>query len=362
MVDEEMSERLEAVAARLDFSEYEARAYITILEQGSLTATDLADQADIPQPRIYDTVRNLADSGLVELHESRPMRVVAVDPDQAFADVRETLSELVETLSERFRAPARNSEAVTLISSQQTVRRYLEDVITSAEHELVLSLTPDLLARFESDLAACRDADVRVELLVSPAVDVPDPAEYDYSRVATVARARRGVTTPVVAVADGSYAVYTPHGGVRGDRENYGVVLNRSKLGFLVSAVLNTVVWSSAKQLMDVSGEQQFPRRYGTMRRCVQDLLEVEGTFYATVRGRNVETGEWTTVSGRVVDASVSTNKETAALTLETAEGRIDVGGQLAALEDIEAYDIAIGQDEPPEFDLSRESGSTRRR
>jgi sugar-specific transcriptional regulator TrmB len=354
MADEEMSDRLEAVASRLDFNEYEARTYITILEQGSLTATDLADMADIPQPRIYDTVRSLADIGLVELHESRPMRVVAVDPEQAFADVRTTLSELVDALSDRFRAPTRNSEAVTLISSQQTVRRYLEDVITSAEYELVLSLTPNLLAKFESDLAACREADIRIELLVSPAVDIPDPDEYEYSRVATIAQARRGVTTPVVAVADGSYAVYTPHDGVRGDRETYGVVLNRSKLGFLVSAVLNTVVWSSAKQLVDVSGQQQFPRRYGTMRRCVQDLLESDGTFYAAIQGRDVETGEWTTASGRVVDASVGTNRETAALTLATADGQIDVGGQLAALEDIEAYEIAIGRDEPPTLDLNR--------
>jgi hypothetical protein len=47
---------------------------------------------------------------------------------------------------------------------------------------------------------------------------------------------------------------------------------------------------------------------------------------------------------------SVGSNRETAALTVETEDGRYDVGGQLAALEDIEAYELAVGRSEPPEL------------
>jgi sugar-specific transcriptional regulator TrmB len=354
-MDDDIHRNLEEVGSRFDFGEYEARAYVTILEHGSLTASEVADHADIPQPRVYDTVRSLAETGLIELHESRPMRVVAVDPEQAFSTMQTTLEDLVSELSERFRRPARDSEVVSLVKSRQTILRYLEDAISSAEYELVLSLSPDLLAEYEDVLQERREAGVTIELLIAPAADTPDPAEYDYDRVATRAKARRGLTTPVVAVADGTYSVYTPQATLDGEdnRDSYGVIFNRSELGFLVSAFLNTVVWPSAKTLAETGEPPSFPRRYATIRRCVEDVSHHEKRFYATVRGREVETGEQTTVRGQILETSLSTNRETAAITLDTADGVVDVGGQLAALEDIEAYELAVSLDEPPALDTT---------
>lgn len=352
MTEDDMYRKLETVGSQFDFGEYEAKAYVTILEHGSLTAPEVAEKTDIPQPRVYDTVRSLADNGLIELHESRPMRVVAVDPEQALTNIQTTLEDLVSDLSDRFRAPVRDSQVVSLVTSRQTVLRYIEDVISTAEYELVLALTPDLLMRYEDQLQERREAGVTIELLVAPAVDIPDPTEFDYGRVATAARSRRGVTTPVVAVADGSYSVYTPQSalGSSSDRDSYGVIFNRSELGFLVSAFLNTVVWPSSKTLVEQRGDRPFPRRYATVRRCVEDLQDHEDSFFITVRGRNVESGDRETVSGKISELSLSTNRETAALTIDTPDGTVDVGGQLAALEDIEAYELIVGREEPPEL------------
>ena len=353
MVSEELRGTLERVGRRFDFGEYESEAYLVILEHGRLTAAEIADHTDIPQPRVYDTVRSLADNGLVELRESRPMQVLAVDPEEAFEGIRDSLDELVEDLAATYTQPARDSEAVSLIKSRSTILRYLGEVIESADYELVISLTPALVDRFEEALAERREAGVTIELLVSPAEDVPSPEEYDYTRIATATRARRGVTTPVVAVADGTYSVYATQEALRDDRDRYGVIFNRSELGFLVSGFLNTVVWTSARQLATADREG-FPRRYATIRRCVEDLRdgvgEEVGTFYASVRGRDVVTGERRQVSGRVVDVSVGRNRETAAMTLESDGELVDVGGQVAALEDVEAHEIMVGLDEPPEL------------
>jgi sugar-specific transcriptional regulator TrmB len=355
MTSEDLQDGLEAVGSRFDFGEYEIEAYLAVLEHGELTAAEIAERTAIPQPRVYDTVRSLSENGLVELRESRPMRVLAVDPAEAFSEVQSTLSSLVDGLGERYQTPARDAEAVSLIKSRQTILRYVEDVITTAEYELVLSLTPELLARYEEHLLARRDAGVTIELLLAPAVDAPDPDEYDYGRVATEARARRGVTTPVVAVADGTYSVFTTHQGLQTDDDRYGVIFNRSELGFLVSGFLNTVVWTSATTLTSGRSDRPFPRRYATIRRCVEDLAAAEGEFHASVRGRDVESGDRRTVRGAVVDVSVGTNRETAAVTLETEAGLVDVGGQVAALEDLEAYEIAVDRGSPPSDELQSE-------
>ncbi|MFB6183485.1 MAG: HTH-type sugar sensing transcriptional regulator TrmB [Haloarculaceae archaeon] len=348
MTQDDLRGSLERLGDRFDFGEYEVEAYLTVLRHGRMTASEIADQTDIPHPRVYDTVRSLADNGLVELHESRPMQVLPIDPQEAFSEIQTSLDDLVDALETQYTTPERDAEAITLIKSRSTILRYLHDVIDSAEYELMVSLSADLVGRFEEELAALREEGATIELLVSPAADVPPPEEYDFSAIATTTRERRGVTTPIVVVADGTYSVYATRDALRNDADRYGVIFNRSELGFLVSAFLNTVVWTSGRTIATAADQPAFPRRYATIRRCVDDITAFDGEFYASIRGRDVLTGERRTVAGRIVDVTAEASKERAALTIETGDELIDVGGQTAALEDIEAQEIHIGRDSPP--------------
>jgi sugar-specific transcriptional regulator TrmB len=341
-MSDDLQTTLERVGEQFTLGEYEIEAYLAVLEHGELTASGIAETTDVPQPRVYDTVRSLADRGLVELRESRPMKVVAVDPTEAFGDIEESLAELVATLESRYTAPARDTEAVSLVKSRATVLRHLEEVIADAEYELLLSLTPDLLRRYREELAARVEAGVSVELLVTPAERMPDPEAFDYGAVATEARARRGITTPVLAVADGAYSVYTTQDALREDRDRYGVIFNRSALGFLVSGFFGTVLWTTAREIAAVHGSPAFPRTYASIRRAVKDLHEADGDLHARVEGRVVETGTPTVVEGPVTDVEYDPSEEVAAFTVGTDEGPVTVGGRVAALEDVEAHEIEV--------------------
>lgn len=348
MAADDLEAALDGVISRFNLGEYEITAYLAVLQHGELTASEIAERTDIPQPRVYDTVRSLGEVGLVELKETRPMKVLAIDPREAFGDIQDSLDELVEALSAQYTAPAREPEAVSLVKSRPTILRYLEDIIAAAEYELMLSLTPSLLERFEGRLASTREAGIATEILLSPAADAPDPAAFDYQAVATTVKGRRGITTPVAAVADGDYSMYATRESVRGDTDRYGVIFNRSELGFLVSGFLNTVLWTTAEEIATDEQELPFPRRYGTIRRCISDLTALDGTFHATIEGRDVESGDHWVVQGEIEEVSFGPNREVATLVVRTRDGPVDVGGQVAAYEDIEAYGIHVGRDEPP--------------
>ncbi|QLK26076.1 TrmB family transcriptional regulator [Natrinema zhouii] len=350
MVPDELRSTVERVGDRFNLGEYEIDAYLTVLEQGQLTASEIADRTDIPQPRVYDTVRSLSDRGLVELRESRPMKVVAIDPGEAFDDVQSSFEQMIDELEARYTAPARDTEAVSLVKSRSTILRYLEEVINGAEFELALSLTPDLLTRFDAELREAVETGVSVDLIVTPASEAPDPAEFAYGEIASTARARRGITTPVVAVADGNYSVYATQDALRDDQDRYGVIFNRSALGFLISGFFGTVLWTTAERVLgEDDTTRSYPRKYASIRRCVKDLLDEGGEFYATIDGRDVEVGGQRIVRGRIRDISFEVSEEVASLTIETEEGEeLSVGGRVAALEDIEAHEIHIGRDEPP--------------
>lgn len=344
----DLRDALQRVIAHFDLGEYEVTAYLAILEHGEVTASELSESTDIPQPRVYDTVRSLNDVGLVELEDSRPMKVLAIDPREAFDDVQQSLDDLVDDLSQRYVAPTRKPEAVSLVKSRPSILRYLDDIIESAEYELMLSLTPALLERFAEKLRQRADSGIAVEILISPTAEAPSPDEFDYRSVGTTIRGRRGITTPIVAVADGYYSVYATRESIRGDNDRYGVIFNRSELGFLVSGFFNTVLWTTAEPIVSDGEDLPFPRRYGTIRRCISDLQVLDGVFFATIEGRDVETGDHRVVDGRISEAAFEQNREIATLTIETDDGLVDVGDQVAAYEDIEAFEIHVGRDEPP--------------
>lgn len=350
MTSDDLHATMERVGAHFDLGDYEIDAYLTVLEQGELTAGEIAEWTDIPQPRVYDTVRSLADRGLVEVRESRPMKVVAIDPEEAYSTLQSTMLELVTGLEERYTAPARNTEAASLVKSRSTILRYLVDVIETAEYELALALTPALLERFEEELRAAIDDGVSIELIVAPASEAPSPESFDYERVATTARARRGITTPVVAVADGVHSIYTTQDALGNDRDRYGVIFNRSELGFLVSGFFGTVLWTTTQHVLLGDGsDRPLPRRYASIRRCVKDLRDIGGEFYATVEGRDVETGRSRVVRGKVVDVEFAETEEVASFSVESAEDVVRIGGRVASYEDMEAHEIVVGRDEPPE-------------
>ncbi|PSQ58023.1 ArsR family transcriptional regulator [Halobacteriales archaeon SW_7_71_33] len=350
-MSEDVHRQLERVGEQFDLGEYEIEAYLAVLDHGRLTAGEIADRTDVPQPRVYDTVRSLADRGLVELQESRPLEVVAVDPEEALGDLQASLSTLAEGLSARYTAPTRGTEAVSLVRSRSTVLRHLTDTVETAEFELELALTPDLLGRFEDDLRDAVDRGVTVDLLVAPADRAPDADEFAYGDVASEARTRRGITTPVVAVADGERSVYATQDALRADRDRYGVVFERSALGFLVSGFYRTVLWTTGEETLHAAADlRPLPRRYASIRRCVADLpryREAGGELYAAVEGRDVETGAPRVVRGRVAETR-SEGEEVATLAVESDDGPVTVGGQVAAYEDVEAHEIRVDRDAPP--------------
>ncbi len=342
MSEDDLSRLIEDIGDRFDLSAYEIEAYLTILERGSITASALADRTSIPQPRIYDTVRSLNDRGLVELHESRPMSVVAIDPTDAFGGMSRVLDDLVTQLERRYTAPGPDRQAVSLVKSRSTILRHVGEVIDRSEYDLALSLTPELLARYESQLREARQRGVSTELLLAPAEIALDANRFPYTEVATSVRARRGITTPIIAVADGEHSIYATQDAIQGDADRYGVIFNRSELGFLVFGFFGTVLWSTADPIVEADGQLTLPRRYASIRRCIKDLQPHEGPFLVTIEGRWVDTGEPCRVTGMIVDISIRATAEVASMTIETDETQLTIGGRLAAYEDVEAHEIVV--------------------
>lgn len=67
---------------RLGFSTYEARTYLGLLVAGESTGYRISNDTGVPQPKVYETLRRLAERGAATLITERPARYMAVPPEQ----------------------------------------------------------------------------------------------------------------------------------------------------------------------------------------------------------------------------------------------------------------------------------------
>jgi len=65
-------------------SKYEARAYVTLISKGTVSASELAYYAEIPRTKAYPTLLKLEKKKLAMLSKSKPIMCTAVSPEDAF--------------------------------------------------------------------------------------------------------------------------------------------------------------------------------------------------------------------------------------------------------------------------------------
>lgn len=175
----------------LGLSEYEARAYRSLLRTGPTTAKDLSRASDVPMGRIYDVLNSLEQLNLVRSQAaSRPKKYVAVEPDAALdrlleerkAELREQERQyeaVVEELAEELEAaePAEEGFWTAAVGAEETIDLLLERIAAAERSIVVIAGAPsagfdlsDVGERVVDELEAALDRDVEVKVLLSPEV------------------------------------------------------------------------------------------------------------------------------------------------------------------------------------------------
>lgn len=68
-------------------SQYEARAYLTMIGKGSLSASEIAYYSHLPRTKIYLTLKRLEKKGLSVISQQKPLICSAINPTEAFEEI-----------------------------------------------------------------------------------------------------------------------------------------------------------------------------------------------------------------------------------------------------------------------------------
>ncbi|WP_162224534.1 TrmB family transcriptional regulator [Halorussus amylolyticus] len=173
----------------LGLSEYEARAYRSLLDAGPTTAKELSRASDVPMGRIYDVLSSLETHSLVRSQSaSRPKKYVAVEPDTALnrlledkiADLEEQADQyegIVDTLSDELEAaePVEEQFWTAAVGAEESIDLLVERldaadrrivmVVGRSSAQFDLGNVGDLVAEH---LDAALERGVEVSLLMTP--------------------------------------------------------------------------------------------------------------------------------------------------------------------------------------------------
>lgn len=348
MDEEELMGRLRA----LGFTEYQSRGYLAAVQLGTARPGELAEEADIPQARIYDVIDDLEETGLVEVQEqSGGKRVTAPAPSAALEALRQRrISELSETVEsaiaglEQLHTPSAPGAAfVTMVSRRASALRHVRRAIDDADWWLTLALPYDLYEDVADEVAAAIDRGVNVRLAL-PTEDAQN-RDLEFPPGLSV---RHRLLGDAIAVADRSYGVFTSD-DPRTEETPY-IVTQEPNLAFLFQNFFQQF-WPASAELQSGGG---FPRRYLDPWRAIVDLkdeLDAGADLVATVEGyhtRKRRTGRWTgpvvdyELSGPVITDYTQLMPEKAALFVEVDGDVHEVGGRKATAAHLAADGLEI--------------------
>ena len=79
----------ETLLRTFGLTEYEVKAYTTLIKLGFATAEQISEAGNIPLPRVYDTLIELQKKGFAFISKTRPKKFKPIDPEKALKTLLE---------------------------------------------------------------------------------------------------------------------------------------------------------------------------------------------------------------------------------------------------------------------------------
>ncbi|MCD6591484.1 MAG: TrmB family transcriptional regulator [Thaumarchaeota archaeon] len=168
MIDQQLINALR----RLGLTEYEARAYVAIIELGRAEASEIAKRSGVPRTRIYDILSRLEHNGLIQkIRESRPALYTAIPPERSLEPLRRRLFDEISQALDRLRILYESSKTVSkcnvlLLRGSQVYETGMELLDRARENILarIVYLPREVFDEFIDKLRACRQRKIKIYL------------------------------------------------------------------------------------------------------------------------------------------------------------------------------------------------------
>lgn len=230
IVKQEVLDALKQIGLNL----YERKLWVALLSKGTSTAGELSSLAKVPHSRTYDVLESLADKGFVMIQSTKPLKYLAISPNEALDraknkmkdDMEKTMnritkmqkSSVMKDLEKVFKTGVKTVEPGEITGSlkgSDALHQQLETIFKNAKSDISIFTTAkglkDLDLMHSNNLKKAANRGVKIRIA----------APFDKSNMslintlkqfADVRRAEKAGITGRFVVADGNHVVMSMTG------------------------------------------------------------------------------------------------------------------------------------------------------
>lgn len=130
---------------KLDLNETEIKVYKSILESGDVNMNVIAGLSSVPTNRVYDVSKGLYDKGFLIKVNHRPLRFIAINPEDVIAVKRDQLAkdltELAGKLSEIWEVKSRRTNELNFtLNSHGSILSQCKSLACKSEEIIKMNL------------------------------------------------------------------------------------------------------------------------------------------------------------------------------------------------------------------------------
>ncbi len=192
-----VGEEAKKVLRELGLTAYESAVYLSLIERGVMTASEVSESANVPFSKVYEVLNSLERKRWVEIERGRPTRYFAKSPVEAFQTVRRELDEKMRTLERTVadelqslyeRRELREKPDIWILRDEATVLAKLQEMLSKARSQVMIAapvFVQGLAEKALPLLAGLRLSNVKVLVMVAG-----KPADWKLQGLEGVADAR----------------------------------------------------------------------------------------------------------------------------------------------------------------------------
>ena len=335
----------------LGLSAKEIAVYLTILDHGKATVSQVVDDADVSQRHVYQMCERLDERGLVVLNDHvRPSVVRAQAADSAVGNIDSRLDELQTDIANELDGQDVSDLDVELVKSGPTVGKRWRRYIRDATEELFICVPAAVFDQFSAALADAVDRDVTVYLLITgPGLETFDSPIDGH---ATVARTLDAEPRPLLTIDGERVVLDDPRLLVDGAADGSAISLKRSAVAANLLSTYLSNFWALATEASRCVPDP-LPKTYPTLRSAAvhATLHEQAGhdltatiTVRETASDEIIELNQVPIVEIRqgLLDPFTNEFPIENSIRVEYDGSVIAVGGAYSVIEPYEALDIRL--------------------
>ena len=153
----------------LNFTLYESKAYLALLQQGNVTGYELAKNSGIPDSKIYQVLNKLIVKELILAIDSEPVKYSPKPPEEVLAGLKgnylHTINELQQNLNDVYTKQKESDNYIWNISGREAIIRRIIEFIDLAKKQIYLSVWDEEVLEIEEALIKANKSKVDLSIV-----------------------------------------------------------------------------------------------------------------------------------------------------------------------------------------------------